>query len=344
MVSPSQRSSSTRLPFSPQPQPQPQPHRSKIVRFRRKCYLSLLSACILVNGILLPATTGLMAHILAVTHDQVSQYGDDLKRGSSYLIAASGAIGLLDACVLFVMSLIRDDMPLKWNWSGKEKHREWKLPIHRIAAFVALAAVLRGAAAAAYSNYDYWESKQSVEQNLGSNGTYYTPETWICTGAANKTIIEGDHPEYKWMCREAQGGRYLSILTTIIAAITLILVLWRWRRRNLDRQYQPVAHSRRPSDIIPFGSVESGLGSGRSSQGTRYHNPSSVGTPPAQPQEVVGREVYEMPADSIHEMEHHPMVRDSDELSIQGEPNEYFAPDDHRNGQRRRCGSDEEGK
>lgn len=123
MVSPSQRSSSTRLPLSPHSASSP-PHRkspSKIVRFRRKCYISLLSACILVNGILLPATTGLIAHILAVTHDQVPKYGGDFKRGSSYLVAASGAIGVLDACVLFVMSLIRDDMPLRWNWSGKEK-------------------------------------------------------------------------------------------------------------------------------------------------------------------------------------------------------------------------------
>lgn len=202
--------------------------------------------------------------------------------------------------------------------------------------------MLRGAAAAAYSNYDYWESKQSVEQNLANNGTYYTPETWICTGAANNTIIEGDHPEYKWMCREAQGARYLSILTTIIAGITLLLVLWRWRRRNLDRQYQPVAHSRRPSDAIPFGGVESGLGSEQSSQRMRFNSASSMGDPPAQPQEVVGREVYEMPTDPIHEMEHHPMVRDSDGLSISGEPTEYFASDHRNNGQQRRWDSDEE--
>ncbi|KAL0254424.1 hypothetical protein SLS55_009899 [Diplodia seriata] len=343
MVSPSPRSSSARLPLSPHALPHRKPP-SKIVRFRRKCYLSLLSACILVNGILLPATTGLIAHILAVTHDQVPEYGGDFKRASSYLIAASGAVGVLDACVLFVMSLIRDDMPLRWNWSGKEKHREWKLPIHRIATLVALAAVLRGAAAAAYSNYDYWESKQSVEQHLGVNGTYYTPETWICTGAANNTIIEGDHPEYKWMCREAQGARYLSILTTIIAAITLLLVLWRWRRRNLDRQYQPVAHSRRPSDAIPFGRVETGLGSEQSSQRMRFNSASSVATLPPQPQEVVGREVYEMPADPIHEMEHHPMVRDSDGLSISGEPTEYFASDHRNDGQRRRWDADEEAK
>ncbi|KAF9630584.1 hypothetical protein BFW01_g1146 [Lasiodiplodia theobromae] len=343
MVSPIQRESSTQLPVShapsPQPQLQPQPFRkqpSRIVRWRRKCYLSLLSTCILVNGILSPAMTGLISHILAVTHDQVPKYGGDFKRGSSYLVAASGAVGVFDACVLFVMSLIGDDMPLRWNWSGKEKHREWKLPVHRIATLVALAAVLRGAAAAAYSNYDYWESDQGIEQNLENNGTYYTPETWICTGAVNQTIIEGEHPEYKWMCREAQGARYLSILVTIVAGITLLLVLWRWRRRNLDRQYEPVANSRRASDVIPFGAVDSGR---RSEQGSQhYHSNSS--TPPV-PQEVVGREVYEMPADTIHEMEHHPMVRDSDGLSIQGEPTEYFAHD-HRRGNR--WNSDEEAK
>lgn len=198
--------------------------------------------------------------------------------------------------------------------------------------------MLRGAAAAAYSNYDYWESDQGIEQNLANNGTYYTPETWICTGAVNQTIIEGEHPEYKWMCREAQGARYLSILVTIVAGITLLLVLWRWRRRNLDRQYEPVANSRRASDVIPFGAADSGRGSEQGSQRTHYHSNSS--TPPV-PQEMVGREVYEMPADPIHEMEHHPMVRDSDGLSIQGEPTEYFAHD-HRRGNR--WNSDEEAK
>lgn len=52
----------------------------------------------------------------------------------------------------------------------------------------------------------------------------------------------------------------------------------------------------------------------------RTASTSSVG-----PQEVVGREVYEMAADPIQEMEHRPVIRDSDELSIQGEPTEYFA-------------------
>ncbi|EKG15729.1 hypothetical protein MPH_07164 [Macrophomina phaseolina MS6] len=279
--------------------------------------------------------TGLISHILAVTHDQVPKYGGDFRNGSSYFVAVTGALGVLDACFLFILALCQDDVPLRWNWSGKTKvvllqrrwitkiltlpqHQQWKLPVHRIATLVALAAVLRGAAAAAYANYEYWDSDQSIDQNRGSDGTYYTPETWICYGATNQTVIEGEHPEYKWMCREAQGARYLTILTTIIAGITLILVLWRWRRSNLNKQYQPVASGRRDSD--PLGQdVESGQGNGPEMRHTRLPSSGSIA-----PQEVVGREVYEMSADPIPEMEHRPVIRDSDELSIQGEPTQYF--------------------
>lgn len=263
--------------------------------------------------------TGLMSHILAVTHDQVPKYGGDLRNGSSYFVAVTGALGVIDACLLFLLSLFHDDLPLRWNWSGKKKHQEWKIPVHRIATVIAIAAVLRGAGAAAYANYEYWDSDQSIDQNLGNSGTYYTPETWICRGAPNQTEIQGDHPEYKWMCREAQGARYLTILVTVIAGITLLLVLWRWRRSNLDKEYHLVASSRRESHMLGR-DLEGGQATRPEMAHMRTASTSSIG-----PQEVVGREVYEMAADPIQEMEHRPVIRDSDELSIQGEPTEYFA-------------------
>ncbi|GME42628.1 hypothetical protein GTA08_BOTSDO03935 [Neofusicoccum parvum] len=326
--------------LSPRPQPFRNPP-SRIVQFRRKCFFGLLSFCVFVNGILSPAMAGLIAHILAVTHDQVPDYGGDLKRGSSYVIIATGALGLIDACVLFVMTLFRDDIQLKWNWSGKKVRRSLvfsfpvsdntltqpcfapqnqpnKLPIHRISAFVAVVAVLRGIAAVVYSTYDWWESDQSIEQNLRENGTFYTPETWVCRGAPNQTTIEGDHPEYKWMCREAQGARYLAILVTVISVITLVLVLWRWRRRNMDNYHLVRGGNGGSQD--PLAAAERGRGSVQEAQHMRLRSSSS----PGPPQELTGREIHELPANPIHEMEHRPVIRDSDELSIQEEWTEYF--------------------
>lgn len=181
--------------------------------------------------------------------------------------------------------------------------------------------MLRGAAAAVYSNYDYFKSDQTLDQNLNDDDTIYTPETWLCRGVYNNTMTEGEHPDYTWLCREAEGARYLTILITVISGITFLLVLWRWRRRNMER-YQPV-NSVDGGSAHHLSVAEHGLG------GTHMRL-SSNSSSPAQPQEVVGREIHEMPADPIHEMEHHPVIRDSDELSIQDEYPEYFAHERER--------------
>lgn len=125
MISPSQRSSGTDLPLPPH-QPMLSPYRkkpSRIVRFRRKCFRTLLSVSIFLNGLLSPAMAGLMAHVLAYTHDQVPTYGKELKRPSSYLIIVTAALGVIDACVLVLMTLYHDDVPIKMNWSGKKVSR-----------------------------------------------------------------------------------------------------------------------------------------------------------------------------------------------------------------------------
>ncbi|KAK8223812.1 hypothetical protein HDK77DRAFT_45506 [Phyllosticta capitalensis] len=180
--------------------------------------------CVILIGILSPASLGLIAHVLVQVHNAGN---DKLHRTSSYVILFSATVGAVDAFIFTVLGLMGKDFHWKANITGK-KYESFRLRIPAIAATIAFFAILRTIAVTSYAQYDYYNAQGKIanftHDHLGESTTFMTPELLLCNnGTVSHTA-----------CLEGGGARWLTVPIALLSCLTFCLILWIWRRGNME--------------------------------------------------------------------------------------------------------------